>query len=384
MNNGVELYYMIQHLTAKQDYDLEWEAHLEKTKTILVINLGSTSTKVAVSKSGGMLFTESVNHTAEELGQYKTIIDQCELRKNTILGVLSKKGLSLDEIEAVASRGGNMKPIPGGIYEICPAMIEDMKSGKFGQHPNMCGGIIAYDLGKERNIPALTVDPPTVDEMCVYARYSGIPQIKRQSSFHALNSKATARKIAARLGKDYEDVNLITAHLGGGISVGAHRKGKVVDVNNSLDGDGPFSPERAGSLPVGDLVKLCFSGEYSREQVLKLLQGGGGLVAYLGTTSGLEIEKRITEGDAVAAEVFETMAYQVAKEIGACATVLEGRVDAIALTGSLAYSQRLTDSLKAKVSFIAQVLLDPGENEMEALAAGAMRYFNGEEQLSIY
>jgi butyrate kinase len=357
---------------------------MEKAKRILVINLGSTSTKVAVSESGKMLFTESVNHPVEELKQYTTIIDQYELRKDTILGVLAKKEMSLDEIDGIASRGGNMKPVPGGIYEISPAMIDDMKSGKFGQHPNMCGGIVAYTLGKERNIPALTVDPPTVDEMCVSARYSGIPQIKRQSSFHALNQKATARKIAARLGKDYEEVNLIVAHLGGGISVGAHRKGKVVDVNNALDGDGPFSPERAGTLPTGDLVKLCFSGNYSKEEVLKLIQGGGGLVAYLGTTSGLEIEKRITEGDAFAAEVFEAMAYQIAKEIGACAAVLKGKVDAIALTGSLAYSQRLADSLKEKVSFIAQVLLDPGENEMEALAAGAMRYFNGEEQLAIY
>ena len=357
---------------------------MEKSKKILVINLGSTSTKVAVSSSREMLFTASINHPAEELKHYSTIIDQYELRKNTILGVLFDKGFSLDEIDAVASRGGNMKPIPGGIYEICPAMIDDMKSGKYGQHPNMCGGIVAYELGKARNIPALTVDPPTVDEMCVFASYSGIPQIKRQSSFHALNSKATARKIAAGLGKNYEDVNLITAHLGGGISVGAHSNGKVVDVNNSLDGDGPFSPERAGTLPAGDLVRLCFSGYYSKEQVLKLIQGGGGLVAYLGTTSGLEIEKRITDGDAVAAEVFEAMAYQIAKEIGACAAVLEGRVDAIALTGSLAYSQRLTESLKKKVGFIAPILLDPGENEMEALAAGAMRYFTGEEQLSIY
>lgn len=353
-------------------------------KTILIINLGSTSTKIAISKSGTMLFTESVNHPAEELKKYKTIIDQYELRENTILKVLADKGLSLDEINGVASRGGNMKPIPGGIYEICPAMIDDMKSGKYGQHPNMCGGIVAHALGKRLGIPALTVDPPTVDEMCTSAQYSGIPQIKRQSSFHALNQKATARKIASRLGKNYEEVNLIVAHLGGGISVGAHRNGKVVDVNNALDGDGPFSPERAGTLPAGDLVKLCFSGDYTKEQVLRLVQGGGGLVAYLGTTSGLEIEKRISEGDAVAAEVFEAMSYQVAKEIGACTAVLMGRVDAIALTGSLAYSQRLTESLKEKVSFIAQVLLDPGENEMEALAAGAMRYFNGEEKLSIY
>ena len=354
------------------------------TKKILVINLGSTSTKVAVYESEKMMVTKSVNHTPEDLKKFQTIIDQYELRKDTVLGVVTANGFSLDQFNAVASRGGNMKPTPGGIYEICPAMIDDMKSGKFGQHPNMCGGIVAYNLGKELNIPALTVDPPTVDELVDSARYSGIPQIKRQSSFHALNQKATARKIASKLGKGYEEVNLIVAHLGGGISVGAHRKGKVVDVNNALDGDGPFSPERAGTLPAGDLVKLCFSGTYSREQVLRFVQGGGGLVSYLGTTSGLEIEKRISEGDAVAAEVFEAMSYQIAKEIGACAAVLEGRVDAIALTGSLAYSERLVGSLKEKISFLAPVLLDPGENEMDALAAGAMRYFNGEEQLAIY
>lgn len=355
-----------------------------EVKRILVLNLGSTSTKVAVSHSDRMLFTDSVNHPADELKGFKTIFEQYDLRKDTILAVLAKHGISLDEIDCIASRGGNSKPIPGGIYPIGDAMIEDMKSGKFGQHPNMCGGIVARDLARERNIPALTVDPPTIDEFCVYARYSGIPQIKRQSSFHALNSKATARKAAARLGKGYEEVNLIVAHLGGGISVSAHLKGKAVDVNNSLDGDGPFAPERAGGLPAGDLVRLCFSGDYTREQVLKLLQGGGGLVAYLGTTSGLEIEKRIAGGDAVAAEVFEALSYQVAKEIGACAAVLEGEVDAIALTGSLAYSERLTGSLRKRISFIAPVLLDPGENEMDALAAGAMRYFNGEEALSVY
>ena len=357
---------------------------MENAKTILIINLGSTSTKISVSRSEELLFTESVNHPAETLKQYATIIDQYELRKGTILGVLADKGVALEQLDGIASRGGNMKPVPGGIYEIGPAMIDDMKSGKFGQHPNMCGGIVAHALGKERGIPALTVDPPTVDEMSVSAHYSGIPQITRQSSFHALNQKATARKIAASLGKSYEEANLIVAHLGGGISVGAHQGGNVIDVNNALDGDGPFSPERAGTLPAGDLVKLCFSGEFSREQMLRFVQGGGGLVAYLGTTNGLEIEKRISAGDEVAAEVFEAMSYQIAKEIGSCAAVLAGRVDAIALTGSLAYSKRLTDSLKQKVSFIAPVLLDPGENEMAALAAGAMRYFNGTEKLAIY
>lgn len=353
-------------------------------KKILVLNLGSTSTKVAVYESEIMMVAESVGHGPEELKKFSTIFDQYELRKKSILGVLTKHDISLDEIDCIASRGSNVKPIPGGIYQITPDMIEDMKCGKYGLHANMYGGMVAYDLGKQRNIPALTVDPPTMDELCPSARYSGIPQLERQSRFHALNQKATARKIAARLGKGYDEVNLIVAHLGGGISVGAHRQGKVVDVNNALDGDGPFSPERAGSLPAGDLVKLCYSGKYSLDEAMKLVQGGGGLVAYLGTTNGIEIEKRISEGDAVAAEVFEAMSYQIAKEIGACAAVLEGKVDAIALTGSLAYSKRLTDSLTARVSFIAKVHLDPGENEMDALAAGAMRFFQGTEQLSTY
>jgi butyrate kinase len=243
---------------------------------------------------------------------------------------------------------------------------------------------VAFDLGNQFNIPVLTADPPMTDELCTSARYSGIPQITRQSSFHALNQKATARKVAAELGKKYEECNLIVTHLGGGISVGAHRKGKIIDVNNALDGDGPFSPERAGSLPAGDLVKLCFSGEYSKAEVLKLLTGGGGLFAYLGTTNAVEIEGRIAAGDRKAAEVFEAMIYQVAKEVGACAAVLEGKVDAIALTGSLVYSKVLLESLRKKISFIAPIHLNPGENEMEALADAAMRYFNQEEELSIY
>jgi butyrate kinase len=357
---------------------------MEKPKKILVINLGSTSTKVGVYEAGKIVVSESVSHSAEELKEFTTILDQYELRKNTILGVLRNNNIALDDLDAIASRGGNTKPIPGGIYAISTEIINDGKSGKYGQHPNIIGEIVAYDLGKEKGILAVTVDPPTTDEMTVYARYSGIPQIKRQSSFHALNQKSTARKIAAQLGKSYEEVNLIVAHIGGGISVGAHRKGKVVDVNNALDGCGPFSPERSGSLPTGDLVKMCFSGKYSENEMLKLIQGRGGLAAYLGTTSGIEIEKRIAAGDKVAAEVFEAMSYQIAKEVGACAAALEGRVDAIALTGSLAYSKILTGSLIPKISFIAKVYVDPGENEMEALAAGVMRYFEGKEELATY
>ncbi len=357
---------------------------MSKDKTILIINPGSTSTKVGIFAGGEMKINKSVKHDDEELRKFATIWDQYDYRKDAILGVLRDNDLSIENIDAIACRGGNVKPLPGGIYKVCPKMIADMKSGIYGGHPINVGGLIAFDLGNQFNIPVLTADPPMTDELCISARYSGIPQISRQSSFHALNQKATARKIAADLGRKYDEVNLIVVHLGGGISVGAHKKGKIIDVNNALDGDGAFSPERAGSLPAGDLVKMCFSGEYSKAQILKMLTGGGGLYAYLGTTNAIEIEKRIAGGDLKAAEVYEAMAYQVAKEIGACTTVLEGEIDAIALTGSLVYSKILLDSLLKKISFIAPVMLNPGENEMEALADAAMRYFNNVEELSIY
>ena len=357
---------------------------MDNGKKILIINPGSTSTKIGIHCNGEMKVNVSVKHDDDELRKFPTIWDQYDFRREAIFKVLKENELTMGEIDAITCRGGNVRPLPGGIYQVCQKMIEDMKSGVFGGHPINVGGLVAFDLGNQFNIPVLTADPPMTDELCTSARYSGIPQIARQSSFHALNQKATARKIAAELGRKYQDVNLIVTHLGGGISVGAHRKGKIIDVNNALDGDGPFSPERAGSLPAGDLVKLCFSGDYTKAEVLKLLTGNGGLYAYLGTTNVIEIEKRIVAGDQKAAEVFEAMIYQVAKEIGASAAVLEGKVDAIALTGSLVYSQRLLESLTAKISFIAPIYLNPGENEMEALADAALRYFNKEEELSVY
>lgn len=357
---------------------------MTQDKTVLIINPGSTSTKVGIFSGGTMKVNASVKHDDAELRKFATVWDQYDYRKNSILGVLNDNGLTMEKIDVISCRGGNTKPLPGGIYKICPKMIADMKTGIYGGHAVNVGCLVAYDLGVKFNIPVLTADTPMTDELCKSARYTGIPQLIRQSSFHALNQKATARKIASELGKEYDEVNLIVTHLGGGISVGAHRKGNIIDVNNALDGDGPFSPERAGSLPAGDLVKLCFSGDFGKAEVLKLLTGNGGLFAYLGTTNVLEIEKRIVAGDQEAAEIFEAMIYQVAKEIGACAAVLEGKVDAIALTGSLVYSQRLLDSLKKKISFIAPVYLNPGENEMEALADAAMRYINNIEELSIY
>ena len=353
-------------------------------KTILVINSGSISTKVGIFTAEEMKVKVSVRHPIEESHRVPTIWDRYDCLRAAIFSMLRDNGFTMDQIDAICCRGDNVKPLSGGTYKICSRMIADMKSGVYGGHPINVGGLVAYDLGDQFNIPVLTTDPAMTDELCELARYSGIPQISRQSSFHALNQKATGRKIAAALGKKYQEVNLIVVHLGGGISVGAHRKGKIIDVNNALGGDGPFSPERAGSLPAGDLVKLCFSGEYGKGEVLKLLTGKGGLFAYLETTDATEIERRIAAGDRKAAQVYEAMSYQIAKEIGASATVLEGKVDAIALTGSLVYSKVLLDSLLKKISFIAPVHLNPGENEMEALADAAMRYFNKEEELAVY
>jgi butyrate kinase len=274
--------------------------------------------------------------------------------------------------------------MPCGVYTIGPALVADARSGRYGQHVCNLGCEIAFNLGNELGIPALTVDPPTSDELCDEARFSGLPQIGRRTVWHALNQGAIAHRLAQDLGKTRADINAVIAHLGGGISVGAHARGRVVDVNNCLDGDGPFSPERAGSLPTGDLIGLCFSGRYSRADLMKLLAGQGGLVAHLGTTDGKELERRIAAGDSKVKITIEAMAYQVAKEIGAAASVLKGQVDAIALTGGLAHWSRLVGLISERVTFIAPVKLYPGEDEIGALAAGALRVLAGEETAKEY
>lgn len=358
---------------------------MEKVQAkVMVLNLGSTSTKVAVYMDKEEEFKESIGHAREELDRYDDIWDQYEYRKEAILGILGENGYEMGQFDIIVTRGGTVKPIPGGIYRINEEMLKDMKSEIYGTHPCNVGSQVAYDLGKQFDIPVLTVDPPVTDEMWYWSKYSGIPQITRQSSFHALNQKATARKLAFDLGKNYEDLNLIIVHLGGGISVGAHKNGMVVDVNNALNGDGPFAPERSGSLPVGELIKMCFSNEYTEEQMLKLATGGGGLVAYLGTSDALEVEKMIGEGDERAKEVYESMAYQVSKEIGSMAAALCGQVDAIGFTGSLAKSEMFVEFIKERVSYIAPIHLYPGENEMESLALGALRYIYGEEPVLEY
>ena len=300
------------------------------------------------------------------------------------MDTLNSQGINLTKLSAVVGRGGLLKPIEGGTYEVTDNMIKDLKVGVLGEHASNLGGILAYEIASKLNIPSYIVDPVVVDEMHEIARISGMPKLKRISIFHALNQKAVARRAAEEMGKPYEDLNFIIAHIGGGVSVGAHKKGKVVDVNNALDGDGPFSPERSGGVPIGDLVKLCYSGEYTHADIKKMIKGKGGLVAYLGTNDGRIVEERIEQGDKEAELVYEAMAYQISKEIGSYATVLKGDVDAIILTGGIAYDKKFIQWIKESVEFLSKVIVYPGEDEMSALAEGGMRVLKGEEVAKIY
>lgn len=351
---------------------------------ILVINPGSTSTKIGVYDNENLVFEDTLRHSAEELAQYPSVIDQYVFRKDSIIGSLKRGGVALDELHAVCGRGGLLRPIAGGTYIVNAPMIEDLKKGYSGQHASNLGGIIADEIASATKIPAFIVDPVVVDEMHPLARISGFSLINRKSIFHALNQKAVARRYAKQTGKRYEDLRLIVTHMGGGITVGAHRFGKVIDVNNGLHGDGPFSPERAGTVPIGDLVDLCYSGTYFRTEIMSKLVGKGGLVGYLGTNDAVTVEKRIDAGDEEAALVYEAMAYQVAKEIGSAATVLEGKVDAIILTGGLAYGKQYVELINSRVQWIADVVVYPGEDELQALAEGALRVLNGEEKAKTY
>lgn len=356
----------------------------EKNNRILVINPGSTSTKIGVFDNEIAILEKNIRHDEKKVQSYPNIIDQYEFRKHTILETLDQEGFNLCKLTAVCGRGGLLRPISGGTYAVNEAMLHDLRSGFAGQHASNLGGIIAYEIASALNIPAYIVDPVVIDEFESIARVSGFALFERKSIFHALNQKAVSRRVAKDLGKRYEDVNVIVTHMGGGITVGAHQKGKVIDVNNGLDGEGPFSPERAGTVPAGDLVNLCFSGEYYREEILKMLVGKGGLVGYLGTNDAIKVEKMIAQGDEQAKLVYSAMAYQVAKEIGAMSTVLNGDVDAIVLTGGLAYGKDFVQEISNRVSWIADVIVHPGENELQALAEGALRVLRLEEQVKEY
>ncbi len=346
---------------------------------LLVINPGSTSTKIGIFEDEEMMFEQTLRHDVDELKEFKKIFDQYEFRKKIIVDALSDKDIAIKSLNAVVGRGGLLKPIEGGTYQVDEDMIEDLKEGVLGEHASNLGGILAYEIAKEAGVKAYIVDPVVVDELEDVARISGLKGIDRISIFHALNQKAVARRYAKEKELKYEELNLIVAHLGGGISVGAHRKGRVIDVANALNGEGPFSPERAGGLPVGDLIKLCFSGKYTQDQIKKMITGQGGIVSYLGTNDAREVEKRINQGDDYAKLIYYAMAYQVAKEIGACSAVLRGQVDGIIITGGIAYDKVFTNWLKEMVSYIAEVIIYPGEDELEALAQGGLRVLRQEE-----
>ncbi len=357
---------------------------MEKVK-ILVINPGSTSTKVAVFENENQIFVENIKHNAEDLKKFDKITDQFEFRKQIIEQELKNKGIDINAIKIVMGRGGLLRPIESGVYEVNEPMLTDLKNNLQGEHASNLGGILAYEIAK--NIPgarAFIADPVVVDEMDDIARVAGHPNFVRKSIFHALNQKAVARAYAKEKGTRYEDLNLIVAHLGGGISVGAHQKGKVIDVNQALNGDGPFSPERSGTLPVNQVIDTCFSGQYSKTEIQKMVTGRGGLVAYLGTNDAYEVEIRAEKGNKDAAFYFEAMAYQVAKEIGALGTVLKGQVDAIILTGGIAKSQMFVDWVKERTSHIAPVAVFPGEDEMSALAMNGLAVYKGELQPKVY
>jgi butyrate kinase len=352
---------------------------------ILAINPGSTSTKIGVFVNLNPVFLKNIQHDPEELSKFEKITDQFQYRKDIIAEQLNHAGISEDVVKAVVGRGGLLKPIESGVYLVNERMKEDLRNSPIGEHASNLGGLIADAFAQQLNdVKAYIANPVVVDEFDDIARISGNPLFQRKSIFHALNQKAVARSHAKAVLRKYEDMNVIVAHLGGGITVGAHRKGRVVDVNNGLDGEGPFSPERSGTLPVGDLVKLCFSGKYTQKEVMKMIKGEGGLMAYLGTTSAYDVENSMAEGDEHAALIYNAMAYQVAKDIGAMSTVLKGDVEAILITGGIAHSKWFVNQIIERVHRIAPVHVYPGEDEMKALAFNGMRVLAGETEAKIY
>jgi len=351
---------------------------------LLIINPGSTSTKIGVYEDETPVLVETLRHSVEEIGKYANVFEQFSFRKEVILNVLKEKDFDINTLDAVVGRGGLLKPIEGGTYSVNDAMLKDLEESKLGQHASNLGGIIANEIAKGLNVPAFIVDPVVVDEMEDVARVSGMPEIDRICIFHALNQKAVAKRYAKENGKKYEDFNLIVAHMGGGISVGAHKAGRVIDVNNALDGEGPFSPERSGGVPIGDLVKLCYSGKYTLAEMKKKINGKGGITAHLNSNDTKAIGEAALAGDKKSELIMNAMAYQTAKEIGKCAAVLAGKVDAVILTGGIAYSKMIVDYIKERVSFIAPVVVYAGEDELLALAQGAIGVLSGEEKAKEY
>ena len=351
----------------------------------LIINPGSTSTKVGVFEDETLLFEETLRHPTEEIAKCASIIDQKDFRKQIILDFLKEKNCDVHSLDVIVGRGGLLKPIPGGTYAVSDELLADLKKGVQGQHASNLGGILAREIGDAIGKPSYIVDPVVVDELTDVARISGMPELPRRSIFHALNQKAVARRYAKEHGTTYDALNLIVIHMGGGVSVGAHCHGKVVDVNNILDGEGCFSPERAGTVPVGDLVKMCFSGKYTQQEIYKKICGNGGFNAYLHTNDAPSVvEKMVNEGDEYAKLIQDAFYYQIAKDAGAMAAVLHGKVDQIILTGGIAYAQLTVDKLTESLGWIAPITVYPGEDELLALAQGGLRVMTGEEEAKEY
>lgn len=346
---------------------------------ILAINPGSTSTKIAVYHNAKPIFLKSIPHKPEQLTDFKRISDQYIFRKDVILQELRDSHININMIEAVVGRGGLIHPIESGVYNINERMRKDLLEGLMGEHASNLGGLIAHDIAKTLpNCRAFIADPVVVDELQDVARISGHPEFHRLSIFHALNQKATARAYARLTNHKYEDLNLVIAHMGGGISIGAHRKGKVIDVNQALDGEGPFSPERAGTLPAGALARLCFEGNYTLDQIKKKITGEGGYVAYMGTNSAYEVELMAQDGDDKARLIQDAMSYQIGKEIAAMCATLHGDIDAIILTGGISNNPMVVEYIKKMVSFMAPVVIYPGEDEMHALAMNGLMVLKGQ------
>jgi butyrate kinase len=354
-------------------------------RLILAINPGSTSTKFALFEEEDLIFEKTLRHSAEELKGFAKISDQFHFRRDLIMKELAARSIEFPAIAAVVGRGGLIKPIESGIYEVNNKMKDDLTSCILGEHASNLGGLIADDIASSLpGAKAYIVDPVVVDELQPVARISGHPAIDRISIFHALNQKAVARAYAQSVNRKYEELNLVVVHMGGGTSVGAHGKGKVIDVNNALNGDGPFSPERSGGLPSGQLIDICFSGKLTYEEMKSMITGKGGMVAYLGTNSFIEVNVKADNGDQKAILIRDALAYQIAKEIGAMSAVLGGNVDAIILTGGLAYQESHIERIKKMVGFISDVVVFPGEDEIKALAFNGLMALDGKIEIKTY
>lgn len=350
---------------------------------IVVMNLGSTSSKLAYWEDKACLLSENLEHPAGEISRFEAVLDQYQYRFDAIHTFLKENGIDYKDVDAIVSRGGHTRPLVGGTYRINELMVSEVKSGSFGRHACDIGVLVAYQMAKEGRAIPMVVDPPVTDEFEPLARYSGLPELPRRSSFHALNHRACGKKHAEKNGLNYSKLNLIVVHMGGGITVAAHKQGRMVDATNGIEGDGPFSTNRTGALPVGALVDMCYSGQYTQQEMHKKLNGNGGMMAYLGESDMRLVRERGLSGDKKYMECFDAMMYQVCKEIGAMATVLKGRVDAVLLTGGIAHSDYVQEYITEAVGFIAPVVAYPGEFEMDALARGALAGLAGEEEMKV-